>query len=83
MKISVLGSGCATCRKLHETVIAVVEKEKIEAEVEYSTDVTRIVQLGLMHSPVLLIDGKPCDLIAYSEKDVREVLFSAIYQGQN
>lgn len=74
MKISVLGSGCATCKKLHETVKYVVKSENIDAEVEYSDDVTRIVELGLMHSPVLVIDGKPVDVRSTSEKDVREAI---------
>jgi len=74
MKISVLGSGCATCKKLHETVKYVVKNENIDAEVEYSDDVTRIVELGLMHSPVLVIDGKPVELKSNSEKDVKEAI---------
>lgn len=82
MKIVIIGSGCATCRKLHETVIEVVKKENIGAEIEYSTDITRIVELGLMRSPVLLIDGKTVDLTTNSEKHVREAIFSTIYQGR-
>jgi len=74
MKISVLGSGCATCKKLHESVLKVVKDEKIDAEVEYSDDVTKIVELGLMHSPVLVIDGKPVELKSNSEKDVKEAI---------
>lgn len=76
MKISVLGSGCATCQKLYETIKYVVKKDNIDTEVEYSTDVTRIVELGLMHSPVLVVNGKPVDLKSTSEKDVREAIFS-------
>jgi len=76
MKISVLGSGCATCKKLHETVIEVVKNEGIKADVEYSTDVTRIVELGLMHSPVLVIDGVPVELRSNSEKDVKEAILN-------
>ncbi len=78
MKISVFGSGCATCRKLHETVEYIVKKENIDAEVEYSDDIRRIVELGLMRSPVLVVDGKPVDLNSTSEKDVKEALFSGI-----
>ena len=78
MKISVFGSGCATCRKLHESVIKVVEDEKIDAEVEYSDDVTKIVELGLMHSPVLVVDGKPVELKSNSEKDVKEAICEKI-----
>lgn len=74
MKISVLGSGCATCRKLHESVIKVVKDEKIDAEVEYSTDVTKIVELGIMHSPVLVVDGKPVELASNSEADVKKAI---------
>lgn len=74
MKISVLGSGCATCKKLHESVVKVVKDENIDAEVEYSDDVTRIVELGLMHSPVLVVDGKPVELKSNSEKDVKEAI---------
>lgn len=78
MKISVLGSGCATCKKLYETVVEVVKKENIDIEVEYSTDVTRIVELGLMHSPVLVIDGKPVDFKSVSEKDVKSTILDKI-----
>lgn len=78
MKISVLGSGCATCKKLHEMVELIVKNEKIDAEVEYSNDVQRIIELGLMHSPVLLIDGKPVDLYSVSERDVKAAILSGI-----
>jgi small redox-active disulfide protein 2 len=78
MKIAVLGSGCATCKKLHESVVKVVKGEKIDAEVEYSDDVTKIVELGLMHSPVLVIDGKPVELKSNSEKDVKEAILNKI-----
>lgn len=78
MKISVLGSGCTTCKKLHLAVEKVVKDEKIDAEVEYSTDITRIVELGLMHSPVLVVDGKPIDVKSTSEKDVKEALCKAM-----
>ena len=74
MKIEVLGSGCPTCKKLHEVVKKVVEDEKIDAEVEYSTDITRIVELGLMSSPVLVVDGKPVNLNSLNEKDVKNAL---------
>jgi len=70
----VIGSGCATCKKFHESVVKVVKDEKIDADVEYSNDVTRIVELGLMHSPVLVVDGMPVELKSNSEKDVREAI---------
>lgn len=82
MKISVLGSGCATCKRLHETVEYIVKKENINAEVEYSDDIRRIVELGLMRSPVLVVGGKPVDVSSVSEIDVRNAILSAI-TGKN
>lgn len=74
MKIAVIGSGCPTCKKLHAVVEKVVKDEKMNAEVEYSTDITRIVELGLMHSPVILLDGKSVEFKSLSENDVKEAI---------
>ena len=46
MKIQVLGSGCTTCKNLHKSVEDVVKKLKLDIEVEYSTDIAKIVELG-------------------------------------
>lgn len=78
MKISVIGSGCATCKRLHEAVIKAVKEDNIDAEVEYSTDITRIVEMGFMRSPVLAIDGQPIDFKSNSDKDVKEALSNAL-----
>lgn len=58
MKIQVLGSGCPSCKNLHKAVEEVVKKLELNVEVEYSTDITEIVKLGAMSSPVFAIDGK-------------------------
>ncbi len=59
MKIQVLGSGCPTCKKLFELTKQAVEELGLKIEVEYITDIQRIVEMGVMSSPVLAIDGKP------------------------
>ena len=59
MQIQVLGSGCPTCKKLFERTKQAVQGLGISAEVEYITDIQRIVEMGVMSSPVLAIDGKP------------------------
>jgi len=59
MKIQVLGSGCPTCKKLFELTKQAVEELGLKIEVEYITDIQRIVEMGVMSSPVLSIDGKP------------------------
>lgn len=59
MKIQVLGSGCPTCKKLFELTMKAVEELNLKIEVEYITDIQKIVEMGVMSSPVLAINGKP------------------------
>ncbi|MFA6393415.1 MAG: thioredoxin family protein [Patescibacteria group bacterium] len=57
--IQVFGSGCATCKKLYEATKKAAEELKISVTVEYITDVTKMIEMGVMTSPVLAINGKP------------------------
>lgn len=83
MEISILGSGCPTCKKLYLTVNKVIEDEGLEeTEVEYSTDIQRILKLGLMTSPVILVDNNPVTLRSTSERDVRDALLSKITDNE-
>ncbi|MBL7150629.1 thioredoxin family protein [Candidatus Microgenomates bacterium] len=62
MKIQVLGSGCPTCKKLYEITQKAVEKAGLKEEVEYLTGqegIQKIMEMGVMSSPVLAVDGKP------------------------
>ncbi|MCX6791709.1 MAG: thioredoxin family protein [Candidatus Gottesmanbacteria bacterium] len=59
MQIQVLGSGCATCKSLYELTKRAVMELGLHEEVEYITDVSKIVEMGVMTSPVLAINGKP------------------------
>ena len=59
LKIQVLGSGCPTCKKLFELTKQAVEELGLKIEVEYITDIQKIIEMGVMQSPVLAIDGKP------------------------
>jgi len=59
MKIQVLGSGCPTCKKLFELTKKAVEELGLKTEVEYITDIQKIIEMGVMQSPVLAIDDKP------------------------
>jgi len=58
MKIEVLGSGCAKCRKTEETISETIRKLGIEAEVIHVTDISEIVERGIMMTPAVMIDGK-------------------------
>ena len=58
MKIQVLGSGCPTCKKLYELTQKAVKELNLTDEVEYITDVSKIIEMGIMSSPVLAVNGK-------------------------
>lgn len=59
MKIEVVGSGCIKCKKLFELTKEIASELSIKDEVLYSTDINKIVTMGIMQSPVLIIDNKP------------------------
>ena len=59
MKIQVFGPGCSSCKNLHKAVEETVQKiGSKDIEIEYSTDITEMLKLGVMSSPVLVIDGE-------------------------
>jgi len=58
MKIQVIGLGCPTCKKLFEITKEAVKALELSVEVEYIADIQKIIQMGLMKSPVLVINNK-------------------------
>ena len=71
MKIQVLGSGCPTCKKLFELTKQAVEELDLKTEVEYITDIQKIIEMGVMSSPVLAVNGKPA--LAGSLPDIEKI----------
>lgn len=62
MKIQILGSGCPTCKKLYELTTKAISELGMDDKVDYITGsegTQKIVEMGLMSSPVLAVDGKP------------------------
>lgn len=61
MKIEVVGTGCPTCRQLYALTLRAAERIGDEATVEYVSEAAgmqRLMELGLMRSPALVVDGK-------------------------
>ena len=58
MNIKVLGGGCRKCESLLAAVREAVAEKGIEAEIEYVTDMARIMEYGIMSTPALMIDNK-------------------------
>lgn len=57
MKIQVLGSGCRKCEHLAQNVEAAIEETGAEVTFEKVTDVNTILEMGVMITPALVIDG--------------------------
>ncbi len=57
-KIEVLGSGCATCRRLSANAEQAVKDLKIPAEIVKVEEITEIVGRGVMLPPALFINGE-------------------------
>jgi len=74
MVITVLGSGCPTCKKLYELTKKATEELGIKEEVEYLTGeegIRKIIEMGVMQSPVLAVDGKPV-MVGFTQ-DLEEI----------
>lgn len=59
MLIQILGSGCPKCKKLEENVRKAVEEIGLsDAQVEHVYDLEKIIKMGVMMTPALVIDSK-------------------------
>jgi small redox-active disulfide protein 2 len=58
MLIQVLGTGCAKCTKLAQLAEEAAQKEGIDYTLEKVTNIVKIIELGAMTTPALMVDGK-------------------------
>jgi small redox-active disulfide protein 2 len=73
--LQVLGSGCPNCKQLFEATKKVAEELKIDVVVEYINDIGKMVEMGVMTSPVLAINGAPVLTGGgKTEDDIRQAL---------
>ena len=57
-KIQILGTGCPKCKKLAENAEAAAKELGIEYELEKVTQINDIMNMGVMVTPALAIDGE-------------------------
>ena len=57
-KIEILGPGCTRCRETHRVVQNVVEQAGLQVQVIKDESLERMMELGLMATPGVAIDGK-------------------------
>ncbi|HNY21853.1 MAG TPA: thioredoxin family protein [Treponemataceae bacterium] len=58
MKIQILGTGCPKCKQLEANARAAVASKGVEADIEKVTDIDQIMEMGVMMTPALVIDGE-------------------------
>ncbi|MBN2840691.1 MAG: TM0996/MTH895 family glutaredoxin-like protein [Coriobacteriia bacterium] len=58
MEIKILGTGCAKCKQLEKTVRTAVEEMGLDATVEKVTELTDIMEYGIMSTPGLVVNGE-------------------------
>lgn len=54
--VKVLGSGCKSCHELHENVKQAVKNIGLSVEVEYITDMQKVMEYGVMSMPALVVN---------------------------
>jgi len=58
MKIQILGTGCAKCKKMAEMAEKAAIELGLDYELEKVTEIVEIMQFGVMATPGLAVDGK-------------------------
>ena len=56
--IKVLGAGCKSCHTQYENVREAVENLDIQVEVEYITDMEKVMLYGVMSMPAIVVNEK-------------------------
>lgn len=75
MEIKVLGTGCAGCKTLFETVQKAVAELNLEATVVKEEDMIKMMAYNVMRLPGLVIDNKVVSAgKKYSLPEMKELL---------
>lgn len=58
MKFTIYGSGCAKCKQLTANAEEAANAKGVKYEIEKVTDTNAIIDVGIMRTPALAIDGE-------------------------
>ena len=56
--IKVLGAGCKFCHEMYENTKQAVKDMGLSSEVEYITDMQKVMEYGVMSMPALVVNEK-------------------------
>lgn len=57
MKVQILGTGCSKCKLLEQHAREAVAEAGVAADIEKIQDIDVIMEMGVMMTPALAIDG--------------------------
>ncbi len=58
LTVKVLGAGCASCHQQYVNVQEAVKNMALDAEVEYVTDLAKVMEYGVMSVPAIVVNDK-------------------------
>ena len=58
LEVAILGTGCYSCNKLEQDVMAVLSETGIQASLNHISDPQLMAQYGILPTPALVINGK-------------------------
>lgn len=74
MKMKVLGSGCMSCKRLYDNAKEAT-RDMENVELEYITDMEKIISYGIMRTPAIVIDDNVVSQgIILSKEDIKKLL---------
>ncbi len=77
--IKVLGSGCKNCHTLYENTKEAVKDAGLSVEVEYITDMQKIMEYGVMSMPALVVNDQVVSMgKVLKAEDVKKLLVKLI-----
>jgi len=56
-QVKILGTGCAKCQQMMSVVQEVVAEHGLEVSIEKIEDIETIMEMNVMTTPALLVDG--------------------------
>jgi len=69
MKVQILGTGCPKCKALEANAIKAIEDASLDAVIEKITDIDQIMDMGVMMTPALAVDGEVLSVGKVLNKD--------------
>lgn len=79
MKIQALGGCCKKSQTNYEAIVLAVKELGLDVEVEHVIDMNEIINLGVMATPGLVVDGKVLSVgRALNVKQAKELILQVI-----